>query len=109
MSYEGAGEVEYETTGDLNDAIYYERLDVDREQAQLEAAGNAHARRQRQVEALLKSEKLDEATKLCFHGFVGGLDGSCTDGDPRHGEEGYRCFECGAHVTDIGGEVLNVR
>lgn len=107
--YEGAGEVEYDTTAELNEQIWLERLDADREQAQLEAEGNAHARRSRRVEALLKAEKIDEATALCFHGSVGGLTGSCTDGDPRHGEEGYRCFECGAHVTDIGGEVLNVR
>lgn len=100
---------DYETTGDLNDAIYYERLDVDREQAALEAEGNRYARQQRRVEALLKSGQIEEATELCFHGHVGGLTGSCTDGDPRHGEEGYRCWNCGAHVTEIGGSVLNAR
>lgn len=108
MSWEGAGEVEYDTTGDLNEQIWLERIDADREQAQLEAEGNAHARRSRQVHALLKSGEVEEATKLCFHGFVGGLTGSCTEGDPRHGEDGCRCFECGAHVTDIGGDVLHV-
>lgn len=100
---------DYETTGDLNEAIYYERLDADREQAALEAEGNRYARRMRQVEALLKSEQFEEAVELCTHGHVGGLTGSCTDGDPRHGEVGYRCFNCGGHVTEIGGSVLNVR
>jgi hypothetical protein len=99
----------YETTGDLNDAIYYERLEVDREQASLEAAGTAYAKLQRRVEALLSDEKFAEAAELCWHGSVGALIGSCTEGDPRHGEEGCRCFECGAHVSDIGGDVLNVR
>ncbi len=100
---------DYETTADLDEAIYYERLDVDREQARLEAEGNAYARRQARVESLLKSEQIEEAVALCQHGHVGGLTGSCTDGDERHGEEGYRCFECGAHVSELHGDVLNVR
>lgn len=100
---------DYETTGDLNEAIYYERLDVDREQALLEAEGTRHARRADRVAKLLADGQVDEATVLCFHGHVGGLTGSCTDGDPRHGEEGYRCWNCGAHVTEIGGSVLNAR
>ena len=109
MSYEDWGEVEYETTGDLNDAIYYERLDVDREQAMLEAEGASYARRENKVRKFVEMGKLTEATSLCPHGHVGGLDGSCTDRDPRHGQEGYRCFTCGGHVTDIHGEVLNIR
>lgn len=100
---------DYQTTGDLNDEIYYARLDVDLEQAALEAAGNAYARRIREVEKFLSEDRIEEAVKLCPHGYVGGLTGSCTDGDPRHGEEGYRCFECGGHVSEIHGDVLHVR
>ena len=99
---------DYETTGDLNEAIYYERLEVDREMAGLEAAGNAYAKDLERSLRLKIEGRLWEAAMACPHGHVGGLDGSCTDNDPRHGEEGYRCFECGAHVTDLGGEVINI-
>jgi hypothetical protein len=41
---------DYETTGDLNEAIYYERLDADIEMAQYEAEGRAaSARRKRGI------------------------------------------------------------
>ena len=109
MSFEGAGEVEYDTTADLNEAIWLERIDADREQAALEAEGNRYARVSRKVANLLAKGEYAEAVQLCWHGHVGGLDGSCTENDPRHGEAGYRCFECGGHVTDIGGDVLHVR
>jgi hypothetical protein len=109
MSYEGAGEVEYETTGDLNESLYYERLSVDQEQAMLEAEGNRHYLRLRKVAKFLEEGEVEQAVLVCPHGHVGGLDGSCTDDDPRHGEEGYRCFECGGHVAEIGGPVLHLR
>lgn len=107
MSYDG--EVEYETTGDLNDAIYYERLSVDQEQAMMEAEGNRHWMRLQKVAKFLEAGEVEEAVAICPHGHAGGLDGSCTDDDPRHGEEGYRCFECGAHVDDLMGRVLHTR
>lgn len=107
MSYDG--EVEYETTGDLNDAIYYERLDVDREQAAMEAAGSAYYRRYQKAKRLIEQGFIEEGVQVCPHGHAGGLDGSCTEDDPRHGEEGYRCFECGAHISDLHGTVLHVR
>jgi hypothetical protein len=100
---------EYETTSELNEVIHYERLDADMEQAALEAEGNAHARRERRVDKLLGDGDVEAAIRLCAHGYVGGLTGSCTDGDPRHGEEGYRCFNCGAVVDEIGGSILHAR
>ena len=100
---------DYETTGDLNDAIYYERLDADMEMAELERQGMAYWRREQKARKFIELGKLDDATVICPHGHVGGLTGSCTDRDPRHGEEGYRCFTCGGHVTGIGGDVLNIR
>lgn len=109
MSYPYEGEVEYETTGDLNDAIHYERLDADMEMAALEAEGNAYARRVRRVAKLVAAGDLNQAVQVCPHGHVGMLSGSCTDRDPRHGQEGARCYECGGHVTDVHGEVLNTR
>lgn len=110
---------EYETTADLNEAIYYERLDVDREQAELERAGNEYARRQRRVEALLAEGRIDEAVALCPHGGGYGLhDEKQPSGaslaaqwadDPRAGEQGFRCGTCGAHTTEIMGDVIHAR
>lgn len=108
MSYEGAGEVEYDTTSDLDEITYYERLSVDQEQAALEAEGTRHWRRVEKARQLLEAGEVEEAVSICPHGHAGGLTGSCTENDPRHGEEGYRCFECGAHVDDLHGRVLHV-
>lgn len=113
---------DYQTTADLNEELHYEKLDADRLQAQYEAEGAAYARRQEQVEALLKlarrckregafqmaSVYFKDATKLCAHGHVGLLKGACSEGDARYGEDGYRCYECGAVVDEIHGRVLEV-
>jgi hypothetical protein len=98
----------YETTSDLNEVIYYERLDADLLQAQYEAEGNRAARRSAKVERLLAEGDREAATKLCSHGHVGGLKGSCSQDDPRYGEIGCRCYECGAVVNEIHGVVLHV-
>jgi len=97
---------EYISTSELNEIIYYEKLDADREMAAFEEEGNRYWAKMQKVEKLLAEGKRSEAVQLCPHGSVGGLTGSCTENDPRHGEEGYRCFECGAVVSEIGGHVL---
>jgi len=100
---------DYETTADLNEVIYYEKLDADMEMAAFEAEGARYAARHRRVEALLAEGRLEEATKLCDHGATGLLKGTCSLDDPRYGEEGSRCYDCGAVVTDLGGTVVHVR
>lgn len=100
---------DYETTGDLMEAHWLDGLEADMEQAALEAEGNRYARNLRKVEQLIAEGDLDAATELCMHGHVGLLKGACSEGDPRYGEEGYRCFECGAVVTDIHGDRMEVR
>lgn len=100
---------DYETTADLNEAIYYERLDVDREMAQLEAEGNRYWRNKQKVDRLLDEGSIEEAVNLCSHGHVGKLNGSCSETDARYMEEGYRCFECGCVVDEIHGNVLHIR
>lgn len=100
---------DYETTADLNEQIYYEKLDADIEQAQFEAEGNRYWRIRQKVEALIEADRIEEATELCRHGHVGKLTGLCSLDDPRYMEEGYRCYECQAVVTDMGGSVLHVR
>jgi hypothetical protein len=98
---------EYISTSDLNEIIYYEKLDADMEMAQLEAEGDRYWARMQKVEALLKEGNRSEAVQLCPHGAVCKLTGSCAEGDPRHMEEGYRCSECGAVVDEIGGRVIH--
>lgn len=100
---------DYETTADLNEAIYYEKLDADMEMAQLEAEGNRYYRNQQRVTKLQQEGKFAEAAELCAHGHVGKLDGSCSEDDPRYMERGYRCYECGAVVDEINGNVMFVR
>jgi hypothetical protein len=99
---------DYETTGDLNEQIYYERLDVDMEMAAFEAEGRRYARRQAASAAALAEGDIASAANLCPHGHVGLLKGLCSEHDSRYGEDGYRCYECGNVVSDIGGRVLIV-
>lgn len=98
---------EYISTSDLNEIIYYEKLDADIEQAQFEAEGNRYWAKMQKVEALLAEGKRSEAVQICPHGAVGKLDGLCSVDDSRYMQEHYRCFECGAVVTGIGGNVVH--
>jgi len=91
------------------EAIEDERFEADMLQAQYEAEGNAAAERQRKVDALKAEGRLEEAVKVCSHGYVGLLKGTCSQDDPRYGEEGSRCYDCGAVVTDINGWAIHVR
>ncbi len=63
------------------------------------------------VKALLRKGEIGEAVAVCKHTHVGALSGSCTEGDPRHGkrQKSFRCFECGAHVDGLRGNVINTR
>ena len=97
---------DYETTSDLNEAIYYEKLDADMEMAQLEAEGNRHAKRMRNVRDALAAGDRTLAVSVCDHGHVGKLDGLCSEEDSRYMEVGYRCYHCGAVVDEIMGNVL---
>lgn len=100
---------DYDTTSDLNEIIYYEKLDADIEQAQFEAEGNRYAARLQKMESLKAAGNLESAVEVCPHGSVGKLDGLCSVDDPRHMEEGFRCFECGAVVDEIMGNVIHVQ
>jgi len=62
-------------------------------------------------QVLLGQGAIEEAVALCTHDHVGALNGSVTEGDPRHGprRKGYRCFECGGHVDGLHGAVLHTR
>ena len=87
---------DYETTGDLNEAVHLEKMDADRLQAQYEAEGEAFWAAVRGSEALAAEGKLDEAAAICPHGGGYPLDSPAAEysGDPRKGQEGNRCGDC---------------
>jgi hypothetical protein len=95
-----------ETTADLNEAIWLDRMDADLLQAQYEAEGNAYARRQRRMESLRAEGMLVEAAEACNHGSGFPLDSiAASEGttgfgvDPFAGEAGYRCVDCGSRLS----------
>lgn len=82
--------------------------DADMEQAAFEAESDRYYGRVKRVKRLQAGGLLAEAAEVCPHGAVQGLKGSGAIGDPRHGEDGYRCRDCGNVVTDCVGDVLIV-
>lgn len=86
------------------DAIYQ---DDDILQAQYEEEGRSYSQRLAKAEKLIAEGDHVQGQNVCPHGHVGLLTGLCSEDDPRYGEDGYRCYECGAVVTDIGGNVLH--
>ena len=101
----------YSTTSELNEIIWLEKLDADREQAQFEAEGDEFYRLELMATKLLDAGRIKEAVRVCPHGGGYGLDGSAAkdENDPRYGEEGMRCGHCGAVVTGCHGDVIHVR
>lgn len=107
---------DYETTADLNEAWSLDRMEADMLQAQYEAEGNAHARRQRKMLELRKEGKLFAAAEMCDHGGGFPLDSiAASEGttgfgvDPFAGEDGYRCVDCGTRLSASpwdGGEIV---
>jgi len=78
------------------EAIEAERLDADRELAELEAAGREAGRKLRRADRLRAEGRLAEAAEACPHG--GGYPlrsiAARTSNDPRFGEDGVRCSDC---------------
>jgi hypothetical protein len=84
--------------------------DADIEQAQLEAAGRASARGHRRMKQLRADGKLAEAAAACTHGAGYPTDSPAARNanDPRAGEIGHRCTDCGSffagrlkHLWDV--------
>jgi len=96
-----------EDYGTEMEAIEQERLDADMLQAQYERESAVYSARERRSQKLRSEGKLDEAARECPHGSVGLLAGLCSEDDPRYGEEGFRCHECGSVVDEIGGRVIH--
>ena len=85
-----------------DEAIEAERWEADQQQAELEAAGNRHWRRIKKMRALRAAGKLAEAAEMCPHGHGYPLNSLAAEhnNDPRKGEAGVRCHECGSVLTE---------
>ena len=83
----------------LRDSIF--DGDADIEQAELEAAGRAPGRGYRPMLALRKQGKLAEAAAACHHGagYPTHSPAAKNCADPRAGQRGHRCSECGSFWT----------
>lgn len=79
--------------------------DADLEMRELEAAGDAAYRGGRRMLELYRAGELARAARACKHGYRYGLRGTAAKdaGDPRYGQGGDRCIDCGSWVEDAGG------
>lgn len=85
-----------------SEAIEAERFDADMEMAALEAAGRRASRVRKAAKALFIAGDLDGAAKACAHrggGYPLNSIAASNDGDPRSGQGGVRCHDCGSAVT----------
>lgn len=80
------------------EAIESERLDADIEQASLMAAGREYARGRKAMLRLLAVGRLDDAARACMHGGGYPLKSLAAENasDPRAGQSGFRCSDCGS-------------
>jgi hypothetical protein len=100
---------EYETTADLNEAIYYERLDADMEMAQFEAEARYYATRRAKgicdhngsalgykSPAFYSAEDIAGMLSTARHGNRGGFTGDQT----AIGAGNMLCTDCGEIQAD---------
>jgi len=83
------------------EALESERKEADFEQAALEASGRWHATRLRAARSALRRGDKERAAKLCPHGWRQELKGSGGRDDARHGQEGFRCLDCGSYLVAV--------
>lgn len=90
------------------EAIETERLDADIEQANLEAAGRESARGHKRMLALRAAGDLAGAARACPHGGGYPLNSLAAQNsnDPKAGQQGFRCSDCGSILTEWAGTVL---
>lgn len=89
-----------------------EREQADIEQAELEAAGREYGRAHRRMMALRKAGDLTGAAKACKHGAgypLASLAATYAK-DPRAGEKGVRCSDCGSVIDEFpwGGHYVTI-
>jgi len=76
--------------------------DADFEMRELYAAGARAARGHKAMIRLRAEGKLAEAARACQHGSGYNTDGEFArvQHDPRAGQPGMRCFDCGSYFED---------
>lgn len=76
--------------------------DADFEMRALYEAGARSARGRKAMLRLRAEGQLDEAARACSHGCGYDTDSPCarTIGDPRAGQPGMRCSDCGSYFED---------
>lgn len=77
--------------------------DADFEMRELEAAGRVAYRGFKAMRRLRAEGKLAEAAKCCSHGagYPTNSPAAENDGDPRSGQRGYRCSDCGSFFAGV--------
>jgi len=80
----------------------WNREEADYQQAALEAAGNALARKLKLAAAHFAAGRLADAAAACPHGWGAILTSPFArdSGDPDAGKAGFRCFDCGSLLGD---------
>jgi hypothetical protein len=75
--------------------------EADFEQAELEAAGRDYSRARKRMLALVAQGKYAEAAKACTHGggYPTNSPAAQNSKDPRAGQPGYRCSDCGSYFA----------
>ena len=80
-----------------------EREQADFDQAEMERAGRVYSRRAKASAGLRAAGNLEGAAELCPHGGGYPLASLAATGrnDPRAGEKGVRCLDCGSVLSNF--------
>jgi hypothetical protein len=91
------------------EAIEAERFDADCEMAELQAQGREFGRARKTMLRLRAAGKLAEAAQACPHGAGYPLNSpaATNSSDPRAGQAGFRCVDCGSVLTGWAGRVIH--
>lgn len=83
------------------EALEDERRDADMQQAEYEAEGREHGRRQTKTKQLIQAGDKEGAAKTCPHSGGFPLDSLAAkyDEDPHVGADGWRCSDCGSRLS----------
>lgn len=86
---------------DDGDGFDMDREHADHMQAQYEAEGRAYSRAQKRMREALARNAREEAAELCRHGGGYPLDSLAArnESDPRAGQAGVRCSDCGSVLS----------
>jgi hypothetical protein len=85
--------------------------DADIEQAELEAAGRVAARGDYAMRRLRAAGQLAAAARACLHGWGYPTDSQAArnERDPRAGQPGFRCLNCGSYFAERNPHLSDLR